>query len=205
MKAVRLLKSGMVATLAVVATSLLIPFRAEAHLPSVGLGPFYDGLFHFLMSPEDAIPVFALALLAGQRGGTYARRVLFVLPAVWIGAGLLGLLIGSSRSTALTCISFLLLGGLVAANARISIRVTTAFTILIGTFHGYLNGSGMGRSSYGALALLGLGFAVFASLAIVSSLVVPLRRQWMLIAVRVVGSWVAASGLLMLGWALRTG
>jgi hypothetical protein len=42
----------------------------------------------------------------------------------------------------------------------------------------------MGRSSDGALALLGLGFAVFASLAIVSSLVVPLRRQWMLIAVQ---------------------
>jgi urease accessory protein len=205
MKTARLLKSGIFATLMVVATSLLFPFRAEAHLPSVGLGPFYDGLFHFLMSPEDAIPVFALALLAGQHGGIYARRVLFVLPAVWIGGGLLGLAIGSSRSTVSTCISFLLLGGLVAANAQVSIRMTTALTILIGAFHGYLNGSGMGRSSDGALALLGLGFAVFAGLAIVSSTVVPLRRQWMLIAVRVVGSWIAASGFLMLGWALRKG
>jgi urease accessory protein len=205
MKTARLLKSGIFAALMVVATSLLFPFRAEAHLPSVGLGPFYDGLFHFLMSPDDAIPVFALALLAGQHGGAYARRVLFVLPAAWIGGGLLGLVIGSSRSTALTCISFLLLGGLVAANAQVSIKMTTAFTILIGAFHGYLNGSGMGHSSDGALALLGIVFAVYASLAIVSSLVVPLRRQWVLIAVRVVGSWIAASGLLMLGWALRKG
>jgi urease accessory protein len=205
MKTARLFKSGIFAILTVVATSLLFPFRVEAHLPSVGLGPLYDGLFHFLMSPEDAIPVFALALLAGQHGGAYARRVLFVLPAAWIGGGFLGLMFGSSHSAALTCISFLLLGGLVAADAQVSIRMTTAFTILIGAFHGYLNGFGMGRSGDGALALLGLGFAVFAGLAIISSLVVPLRRQWMLIAVRVVGSWIAASGLLMLGWALRKG
>jgi urease accessory protein len=79
------------------------------------------------------------------------------------------------------------------------------FTIAIGGFHGYLNGSGISRSSDGVMALLGLGFAVFASVAIVSSLVMPLRGQWMLIAVRVVGSWIAASGLLMLGWALRKG
>ena len=52
---------------------------AEAHLNSTGMGPFYDGLVHFLMSPEDIIPVFALALLAGLRGANYGRRALFVL------------------------------------------------------------------------------------------------------------------------------
>jgi urease accessory protein len=32
---------------------------------------------------------------------------------------------------------------------------------------------------------------------------VQLRASWARIAVRVVGSWIAASGLLMLGWAGR--
>jgi urease accessory protein len=43
---------------------------------STGLGPVYDGLLHFLLSPEDPLPVLALALLAGQRGAHYGRRVL---------------------------------------------------------------------------------------------------------------------------------
>jgi len=34
---------------------------------STGMGPIYDGLLHFLMSPEDLIPALALALLAGLR------------------------------------------------------------------------------------------------------------------------------------------
>ena len=56
------------------------PLPAEAHLNSTGMGPFYDGVMHFLMSPEDLVPVLALALLAGLRGASYGRRALFVLP-----------------------------------------------------------------------------------------------------------------------------
>ena len=184
-----------------------IPSHAEAHLNSTGLGPVYDGLLHFLQSPEDLLPVLALALLAGQRGADYGRRAMFVLPVAWILGGLAGLASKASGSTALTCISFLLLGGLLAANARVSLRATTAslLGVLVGLFHGYLNGSGMGQPATGALALLGLGFAVFVLVAIAAAFVVQLRQPWTRIAVRVVGSWVAASGLLMLGWAARKG
>ena len=52
-------------------------------------------------------------------------------------------------------------------------------------------------------ALVGLALAAFVVIAIFSSFVVPLRRQWTLIIVRAAGSWTAASGLLMLGWTLR--
>jgi len=64
----------------VVFTLLMWTIPAEAHLNSTGRGPFYDGLMHFLMSPEDIVPVLALALLAGLRGASYGRRALFVLP-----------------------------------------------------------------------------------------------------------------------------
>jgi len=45
--------------------------------------------------------------------------------------------------------------------------------------------------------------AVFALIALAAAFVVRLRAHWARIAVRVAGSWIAASGLLMLGWALR--
>ena len=37
-------------------TFLMFAYPAEAHLNSTGMGPFYDGLVHFLMSPEDIVP-----------------------------------------------------------------------------------------------------------------------------------------------------
>ncbi len=128
---------------------------AEAHLNSTGMGPFYDGLMHFLMSPEDFVPVLALALLAGLRGASYGRRALFTLPAAWLLGGLAGIsaiyLDGHPVSAA---IWFLLLGGLLAADAKLSLRVTTALAALLGLYHGYLNGTGMGQFETAAVALL---------------------------------------------------
>jgi hypothetical protein len=33
--------------------SLLLPVSAEAHLPTIGLGPVYDGIFHLLLSRKN--------------------------------------------------------------------------------------------------------------------------------------------------------
>jgi hydrogenase/urease accessory protein HupE len=181
----------------------MIPLRAEAHLPSVGLGPVYDGIFHLFLSPEDLIPVLALALLAGQRGPAFARRVLWIVPIAWFTGGMIGMLVGTARGPAMTFLSFLVLGGLIASNAKISLPVLTVVASMIGVFHGYLNGTGLNRFNDGAYALVGLALAVCVVIAIFTSFVIPLRRQWAFIIVRVAGSWIAASGLLMLGWALR--
>jgi urease accessory protein len=181
------------------------PQPAEAHLTSTGMGPVYDGLLHFLQSPEDVVPVLALALFAGLRGADHGRRALFVLPAAWLVGGLTGL---ASRSSGnwnciLPVISFLLLGGLVAADAKLSLLATTVIAALFGVGHGYLNGAGIGQPAVGALALLGLAFMVFVLVAVCAASVVGLRWPWTRIAVRVVGSWIVASGLLMLGWNLH--
>ena len=188
---------------AVALLSLLLPVRAEAHLPSIGLGPVYDGIFHLLLSPEDLIPVIALALLAGQRGAICSRRVLWVLPVAWFAGGLTGMFSATARGSAPTCFSFLLLGALIATNAKIPVPLMTALAAILGCFHGFLNGSGINRFNDGAYVLLGIALAVFVVVTLFSSFVIPLRRQWALIVVRVAGSWIAASGLLMLGWALH--
>ena len=189
--------------LGVLSLLMIFPAHTEAHLNSTGLGPVYDGLLHFILSPEDFLPVLALALLAGLRGADHGRRALFVLPTSWLIGGLVGLKAAAPGNTALTCVSFLLLGGLLAADAKLSLRATTILAVLVGLFHGYLNGSGMGRPENGGLALLGLIFAVFVLVAVAAAFVVRLRRHWEHIAVRVMGSWITASGLLMLGWAAR--
>lgn len=190
----------------VVFTLAIFPATAEAHLNSTGMGPIYDGLMHFLLSPEDLVAALALALLTGLRGANHGRRALSVLPSAWLLGGLIGLTAAATNGSAvLSAAWFLLLGGLLAADAKLSLRVTTALAALVGLYHGYLNGTGMGASGYAGIALLGLVFAVFVLVAIAAALVVRLRTDWTRIAVRVAGSWIVASGLLLLGWAARKG
>lgn len=179
---------------------------AQAHLNSTGIGPVYDGLMHFLTSPADIVPVVALALLAGLRGSPSGRRAVIVLPTAWFLGSLFGLL-GSARNESLLLSSFwfLLLGGLVLANAKVSPRGITVLAALLGLTHGYLNGAGVGASAFAFTAVFGLAAAVFVSTVLTTALVVQLRANWAQIAVRVAGSWIAASGLLMLGWAARGG
>jgi hypothetical protein len=53
------------------------------------------------------------------------------------------------------------------------------------------------------LGLVGIASTVFVLTAISASRVISLRATWSRVAIRVAGSWVAATGLLMLGWGLR--
>ena len=193
----------------VAATALVLvalPAPAHAHLVTTGLGPLYDGISHVLMSPDDLLPVLAMALLAGLNGKAAGRLALFVLPAAWAMGGLLGF---AARTPllpgAVAAVSFLVLGALTAADRRLSPVVVSSFAVVLGLLHGWLNGAGIATAGREALGLAGIVAAIFVLVALVAALVVSLRAPWARIVVRVAGSWIAAIGLLMLGWSLRGG
>jgi urease accessory protein len=182
---------------------VLASSQAEAHLVSTGLGPVYDGISHFALSPEDLIPVLALALLAGLRGKEHGRRALIVLPAAWLLGGLVGLAGTTTVVAPVTWVPFVLIGGLVAADIRLPVLATTLLAALLGLFQGYLNGAAMEQAGPGALGLVGTASNIFVVVALVAAFVVTLRADWTRIAARVAGSWVAAIGLLLFGWSFR--
>ena len=182
----------------------LFPLPAAAHLNPSGMGPVYDGLLHFCLSPEDVVPVVALSLYAGLRGPQYGRRTLFLLPASWFVGCWLGTWFQWTPSWPVSAIGFLVFGGLVATNAQWSLSTMTALVALLGLTYGCMDAAGM-RWSFSLIAVYaGLVGAVFVLVALVSALVIKLQPPWTRIAVRVVGSWIVASGLLLLGWAART-
>jgi hydrogenase/urease accessory protein HupE len=184
--------------------ALLISARADAHLVTTGLGPVYDGIGHLLLTPEDFVPIVALALYAGLRGARAGRLALFVLPVAWIVGGLLGLNVGAATSAPVPALSFVLLGLLVAADLRLPDGAVATLAGLLGFVHGFLNGPALAGTGPGALGLLGIAAVAFVVVALASALVVSLQAPAARIAVRVAGSWVAAVGLLLLGWAFRT-
>ena len=51
------------AWLALGAVAVLVPSPVEAHLVTTGLGPYYDGIGHLLITPQDLLPLLALAFL----------------------------------------------------------------------------------------------------------------------------------------------
>jgi hydrogenase/urease accessory protein HupE len=190
--------------LAPAAVLLVLPSTSHAHLVNTGLGPFYDGVSHFALTPEDLLPALALALFAGQRGARAGRLALWALPAAWLLGGLAGLASPTiGGAPALTTASFLALGGLVAAEAPLRPEWVAGLASFVGLLHGYLNGSAMSQAKLGALGLAGIVGTLFVTVALAAAMVVAIRPPWGRIAVRVAGSWIAAVGLLLLGWTLR--
>lgn len=180
----------------------LLTDSAHAHLVTTGMGPVYDGIGHLILTPEDLIPTLALALYCGLRGARAGRYAMFILPLVWFFGGLFGLTLDTAPSFPVTAISFLLLGILIATDARLPLQMIAPLAAAIGLLHGILNGLAL-KSGPGGLALLGIMGALFTLVSLLSALVVSLKPPWTRIVVRVMGSWIAASGMLMIGWFFR--
>jgi hydrogenase/urease accessory protein HupE len=182
---------------------LLWPSPAWAHLVNTGLGPFYDGLSHLSLTMEDFLPVIAIALFAGLRGPGSTRRTLWILPVGWLVGGVMGLIWGGPGDSQLTLISFVVFGGLVATDLKLSQSQMTVTIGAFSLFHGYLNGAAMAEAQLGLVGLLGIITAAFVLLTFITASVVSVKRYWMKIMIRVAGSWIAAIGLLLFGWSMR--
>jgi urease accessory protein len=175
-----------------------------AHLVTTGLGPVYDGMAHFALSAADVALIVALAAFGAMRGPRAARGVLAVLPAAWIAAGLLGLAVpGAAEAEWAGGAALLVSGLLLAADRELGPAFVCVVAALAAGIAGFLTGAALAHTTGNLLSLLGSTVALFLVAALVSGLVVSLRVFWARIAVRVVGSWIAAIGLLVLGWSLR--
>ena len=181
-----------------------LPAAARAHLVTTGLGPLYDGMTHLAVSPGDLLLVVCLALFAGLGGAARGRGVLAALPITWLVGGLVGLrFVEEIAAPVASALALVLLGALVAADARLPRRAVLGVVVVLGVFYGALNGSALSAARSGPLALVGIIVAVTVLMTLIAALVVSMRPGWMRIVVRVAGSWIAAVGLLMVGWALR--
>lgn len=195
---------GLYSLLIAAAAVLFLPVLASAHLVTTGMGPVYDGIGHLLLTPEDLVPALAVAMYAGLRSKSAGRQVLFLFPSAWLIGGLAGLITGITLPGQPQIISFVLFGLLIAADQRLPDSLVILLVIPIGLMHGFCNGVAM-MDGPGAAGLLGVSALLFVLLAFVSAFTVSLNRNWSRIVMRVAGSWIAAVGLLMFGWAIKEG
>lgn len=191
-----------------ITASILAPTSASAHLMATGMGPVFDGISHFGLSPEDFLPVIALGFFAGLRGPTHSRASLGATTLFWFAGGMAAMagfappdIVLSSVTAAL----FMLIGILLAADFALPTLLCAALGAGLGLIRGMADLAGVEESVPHALSLLGMTAGVFCVFAIAASLTIPLKQAWMIITARVGGSWLAALGLLLVGWIVRYG
>ena len=187
------------------ALMLAVAPQAHGHLMNTGFGPFYDGLTHLFVTPEDLLPVIALALLAGLRGPRFGRVVLLALPVAWLTGSSTGLLFPSQLALAVPEIIITIgLGALLAADRPLPLTLVAGLAILLGLTHGIINGSELTKTfSSAQITAAGVAVALFVSVSVLAGQAASVRARWARTVVRVAGSWIAAIGLLMLGWMIR--
>jgi hydrogenase/urease accessory protein HupE len=189
-------------------TALLaaLALPAHAHSPIDGLNDFYAGALHPFASPAQLIALLALALAIGQQahGVLQAAKA----PLLTLAAALaLGLATHRVIGDPLTDRALLVLaagiGLAVAAQAALPRSAWAVLAAAVALAVGWGSGPGAADGAARALALAGTAAGVLLLVTYVAVMTSAARLPWLRIAVRVVGSWLAAAALLVLAlsWA----
>jgi urease accessory protein len=185
---------------------------ADAHIVASRLGDFYAGALHPLTDLQDVILWAAMGMLAGSLGAAKGRWLVLVFPA--------GLLAGLVLGLAFTVISagpladaglIVVLGLLLAANVRIPAAALIAMTLGLALIRGAANSADVGPETNPLLFAAGLAGAGYAAITLTTAVTLAFRgtgadpsAAWRGIAIRAFGSWIAAIGLMMGGFALAS-
>lgn len=178
---------------------------ADAHLVSTQLGPFYDGAAHALAGPEDLLSIVAVALLAGLGGAKHGRTALVALAGGWaLGAAAALAPATPAAGAAVPLIgagTLLVLGIAGAADLRVAPPLLGVVAAAVGASRGLLGGAGEAGGTW--VTALGAATGAFVLAAVLLALAVWLAERRARIALRVGGSWLAAIGMLMVGWQIH--
>lgn len=190
------------------ALTLCVAEPASAHLVSTRFGEFYSGLIHPVSTLLHLVPWIALGIFGGLLGSDISKRVLLVFPLA-VGVGVLAAtrLPQYDVIFALNAASLVVLGLLAAFALPLNTAAFLALTVIVGLSHGYANG--VADLSGGPLVLYVMGVSVAAylviSIATGLSHALTHRTPWGRTAVRAVGSWVVAIGLVFGAYSLLPG
>lgn len=181
--------------------TVLAPTPSYAHLVNSGLGPFYDGAIHLILTPMDLVGLLTLSLFAGTQGEEAGRLVVMAAPLAWFAAGAVALhseMVGSFP--ALNAIALIVLGATVALDLKVPITAAGAVAAAYAGLLGHQSGLELRVAEASWVALTGTVTVVLAITLLVSALIASFSAFAFRVVVRVLGSWAVATGLLSIGW-----
>jgi urease accessory protein len=179
---------------------------ADAHTLDDRYGPFLGSFLHPLTSMDHGLAFVALGLLGGQQARHWWRTVVSFLSGAAVGTSipwLIGLGGSAATLTTVNAASLVVLGGLVALGRPLPAPLSMVVAAVFGLSHGIENGMDMAPESRSLASVVGVLAAALFTGTPFAIAVAALRAAWLRTGVQVLGSWVAAIGLIMLGFRLR--
>jgi len=183
---------------------LLSPGMALAHSPIPGIGGFYNGLLHPLVVPAHLLALLALGLWLGQQALPRVESALLSFSLLLLAGLVLAAFAppgGGQTSLLLACA--LGLGLLVAAAWPLPRYAAAAVAGVVALLVGLDSAPEAGGMRARLIVLAGVGLGVHLLLLNVVALTSYAQKPWLKVGVRVLGSWSAASALMVLALALR--
>jgi hydrogenase/urease accessory protein HupE len=186
---------------AVVCALVAMPGQASAHMVIQGVGGFYGGFLHPILNPVHALGLVGLGLFVGGQKGYIIYLMVF---AVSVAAGLFAISLGTGATpaeTILTAITIVL--GLLIALAWSPPEPIAA--ILVGGAGLVLGLDSPPQAitiSEGNLMLAGTEFGACLALAVIAFCAKVATHRLARIGVRILGSWIAASAIMVLAMTL---
>lgn len=179
---------------------------ASAHIVSSRLGDFYGGALHPLTALPDVVIWLALGLVAALQPPHWARWIVLAFPAGLLAGFVAGIASGwTTDPIALNAALMIGLGLLAAAAARLPGGLLLVLAVIVGGVRGAANASGLEVETDATLFGGGLLVAGYFVVTLIAALAATFRRAgapWRTIALQAGGSWIAAIGLMVGGFAL---
>jgi urease accessory protein len=184
---------------AALAALLFAPQAAFAHPVVQGVGGFYGGLLHPLFVPAHLLALVGFGLLLGQQAPRARRLALAVLAA----ALLTGITAIASAFVFKATAYFILTAagacGALAALARpVPVAVTGAIALVAGVTIMLESVPDEISMRLTLVALGGTAIGAFLAAMLAADVTAALKYEWQRIGVRILGSWIAASAILVL-------
>jgi urease accessory protein len=186
------------------AAAALIPQPLRAHTVIPGVSGFEGGLLHPLLVPAHAMSIIALALLlasrpAGERHAAFATFLAALAGAV----ALVVLAFQTDRAEIALLACAAAAGLLVAGRITLPLLPVIALTAIVAFALQFDSVPATISISETLLTLAGAALAAFAELALIGVVAARARLFWQILAIRILGSWIAAMALLILALKLR--
>lgn len=180
------------------AAAFALPLPVWAHGAVKGVDAFYDGALHLLLTPAAAITLLALGLALGQRGLQAARPALGALAVALLAGLFFGAAPGPAAARELLLALAVLTGLSVVLHRPWPPTGLVLIAALVGAAAGWVSAPGHAAGAVRAGGLLGAFVAALLLAACAAGLVQQARPAWARIGVRVAGSWLTASAVMVL-------
>ncbi|MCP3368062.1 HupE/UreJ family protein [Bradyrhizobium cajani] len=184
---------------------------AEAHIVAARLGDFYTGALHPLTDVQDIVLWIAMGVLAGSLGSTKGRWLILVFPLGLLAGSALGHRFGVASTGLADAAMMLALGLMLAAAARIPTSLLCPLAFGLAVIRGAANGVDLGPETDRLLFATGLVCMGYVVMTLTMALTLAFRStapdgsaSWRTIAIRALGGWIAAIGLMMAGLVLAS-